>query len=270
MKYLFETLDYSGPHTRKIPRLKKKGNEDEGSRDKIGTAMKTACFTLLFAFITLSPPIEIAAQSTASAVAFTGTWILDKEKTNPGKDFPRQLKSYKITVAENEKLLNVKSEVDGRMEIEISRDRAAGNSDIVSNPSSRSTAPPPAGGVVGTSLGTADAQTANYGGTMALFFTPNEASYKLGGEEVRIEIKKGDKVSGVARVRAKLDKSGNQIQFTTIRVMQTLKGNIEITMREVWKLSKDGKSLRFDRTVETPSARDEITMILVKEPQGPQ
>ena len=46
--------------------------------------------------------------------------------------------------------------------------------------------------------------------------------------------------------------------------MNTMKGDIEITVREVWKLSKDGKSLRFERTVETPSARDEVVMVLAR------
>jgi hypothetical protein len=226
--------------------------------------MKIACFSLLFALISISTVIEVEAQAPPSAAPFTGTWILDKAKTSTSKDFPRKLKSYKITVAEGERLLNVKSEVDGQVEIEISRDRGASNSEIVSNTSSRSSVPPPGGGVSGSSLGNAEAQKISYGGTMALFFTANEASYNLSGEEVKLEIRSGEKVTGVARIRAKLDKSGKQIQFTTIRRMNTLKGDIEITIREVWKLSKDGTSLRFERTVEMPTARDEITMVLAK------
>lgn len=226
--------------------------------------MKSTCLSLLVALISLLAVIEIEAQSPPSVVPFTGTWILDKEKTNTSKDFPRKLKSYRITVDENERILRVKSEVDGTVEIEISRDRAASNSDIVSNTGGRSSAPPPSGGVSGSSLGTAEGQKINYGGTMALFFTPNEATYNLSGEEVKVDIKKGDKVTGVARIKAKLDKSGSQIQFTNIRRMNTIKGDIEITTREVWKLSKDGKSLRFERTVETPTARDEIVMVLTK------
>ena len=228
------------------------------------TIMKIACFSLLFALISLSAPIGTEAQSPPSAAPFIGTWVLDKEKTSTSKDFPRKLNNYKITVAQSENLLNVKSEVDGQVEVEASRDRAASNSDIVSNTSSRSSVPPPPGGVSGSSLGSAEAQKPNYGGTMALLFTTNAATYNLNGDEIKVEIKQGGKVTGVARIRAKLDKSGNQIQFTNIRRMNTAKGDIEITTREVWKLSKDGKSLRFERTVETPSARDQIVMMLAK------
>jgi len=226
--------------------------------------LKPTFFYLFFAIISLSAPVRTEAQSPPSVAAFTGTWTLDMEKTNTSKDFPRKLKGYRITVDENEKILRVKSEVDGRVEIEISRDQAASNSDIVSNTSGRSGAPS-ATGVSSSSLGTVAAtQKLNYGGTMAIFFTPNEATYNLSGEEVKVDIKQGDKVTGVARIKTKLDKSGTQIQFTNVRRMNTLKGDIEITTREVWKLSKDGKSLRFERTIETPTARDEIVLVLIK------
>ncbi|HEV2829093.1 MAG TPA: hypothetical protein VGW76_15965 [Pyrinomonadaceae bacterium] len=208
---------------------------------------------------------EVQDQSpTPSASAFAGTWVLDRENTKTSKDFPRKLKNYKITVVDNELALNVQSEVDGQVEIEVSRDRAPDNSDIVANTASRTTASSSGGPPRSSTQVTPKAQKITYGGTMAVFFTPNNVTYNLSGEEAKFDIKQGDKVTGTARVKAKLDKRGNQIQFTTIRRMITMKGDIEITIREVWKLSKDGKSLKFERTVETPSARDEIVMTLSK------
>ena len=227
--------------------------------------MKIVAGSLLFCLIALAASAEIKAQ-TPSASAFTGTWVLDRENTNTSKDFPRKMKNYKIIVAENESTLNVKSQVDGIVEIEISRDRGSNNSgpEVVSNNASRSSTPPPGGSISGNTLGTAKAEEINYGGTMALFFTPVEANYNLTGEEVKIDLKQGDKVNGSARIKAKLAKAGNQIQFTTIRRQNTMKGDIEITVRETWKLSKDGKQMRFERTVETPTARDQIVMMLAK------
>jgi hypothetical protein len=52
--------------------------------------------------------------------------------------------------------------------------------------------------------------------------------------------------------------------------MKTPNGEMEITTREVWKLAEDGKSLKLQRTVETPNARDEIIMILAKVAEQPQ
>ena len=160
--------------------------------------------------------------------------------------------------------LNVKSEIEGNVEIEILSNRNSDAPEIVSNNASRSSIAPAGGGVSGNTLGSAKAEPINYGGTMALFFTPNNVTYNLNGEEVKLDIKQGDRVTGVARIKAKLDKSGKQIQFTTIRRMTTMKGDIEITVRETWKLSKDGKTIKFDRTVETPTARDQIVMVLAK------
>ena len=225
--------------------------------------MKPAVVSLVLCLVSLVAYGEIQAQSPpVSAAPFAGVWILDKQSTNTTKDFPRKLKNYKITVADNELMLNVKSEVEGQVEIEISRDRARDNSDIVAT--SRAGVAGAGGAVSGNTLGTAKPEEINYGGTMAVFFTPNDVTYNLNGEEAKFDIKQGDKVTGVARIKAKLDKRGNQIQFTTIRRMNTMKGDIEITLREVWKLSKDGKSLKLERTVETPSARDEIVMVLAK------
>ena len=46
--------------------------------------------------------------------------------------------------------------------------------------------------------------------------------------------------------------------------MKTPNGEIEIITREVWKISEDGRSLKLQRTVETPTARDELVMVLDK------
>lgn len=226
--------------------------------------MKRICLSLIFALVFLSPVFALKALAQVSA--FTGAWSLDKEKSDTGKDFPQRLKDYKMQVGEGENLLNVKSQIEGTVEVLPSRDRAASNSDIVSNSGSHTTAASPSG-VSATTSTTAQEGKPNYGGTMALYFTPKEATYNLSGEEVKIEIKQGDKVNGIARVRAKLDKSGKTLKFTTIRRTHTPKGEMEVTVWEVWKLSGDGKSLRLQRTVETPAARDEIVMFLNKSAQ---
>lgn len=222
--------------------------------------MKKICLSLAFAFLFLSPVAGIKAQSQASA--FTGNWVLDRANT-PTKNVPSKLKDYKMAVGESENMLNVKSQIEPSIPIEVSRDRAASNSDIVSNPNNRTTSSA-ANGVSATSSGSTVVEKSSYGGTLALFFTPNEVTYNLGGQEVKVEIKQGDKVNGIARIRAKVDKNGKGLQFTTIRRMRTTTGEMEITTREWWKISDDGKSLRLQRTVETPTARDEISMTLMK------
>src|SRR4029078_12228141 len=137
------------------------------------TVRKMVGGSLLFCLIAFAATVELKAQTPEpSAAAFAGTWVLDRENTNTSKDFPRKMKNYKIIVAENESTLNVKSQVDGTVEIEISRDRGSNNSgpEVISNNASRSSVPPPTGAVSGNTLGTARPEEINYGGTMALFF----------------------------------------------------------------------------------------------------
>lgn len=224
--------------------------------------MKKICFSVMFAVVFLASVAGVKAQSSASA--FTGTWVLDKEKTS-SKDFPKKMQNYRMVVAESENLLNVKSQVEGRVEVEISKDRAADSgpnvtpqSVVGSNTGVRS------GGAVSGPAGVAKS---SYSGTLALFFTPSEVTYKLTGEEVKVELRQGEKVNGHARIKAKLDKSGKTFQVTTFRRMKTQYGEMETTTWESWKLSGDGKSLKFQRTVETPTARDELTMFLSRPAQ---
>ena len=224
------------------------------------TSMKNLFFSVAFALVFLAPITEIKAQSPVAA--FTGGWVLDMEKTT-GKNLPAQLKNYKMLVGESENLLNVKSQALGPLEIIAARG-SSGTPNIVANPRTSSASPT---GVSATTLGSTEAGKANYGGTLALYFTPNEATYNLNGEEVKVELKQGEKVIGIARIKAKLEKNGKTLQFSTIRRMKTPNGEMEIFIREWWKISDDGKSLKMQRTVETPTARDEITMFLMRPPQ---
>ncbi|MEP6925111.1 MAG: hypothetical protein ABI954_11650 [Pyrinomonadaceae bacterium] len=219
--------------------------------------MKKLCFTLVFAFVFLSAIVGIRAQSQVSA--FTGNWILDKEKTSTSKDFPEKLKNYKMMVGGNENALKVKSQIEGKVEIE-----SAGHGKITAVTESASMARGGAAAVSGIESA-GNTGKINYGGTMAIFFTTNDATYNLNGEEVKVETPQG-----LVRVKAKPDKSGKGLQFTTIRRMKTPNGEIEIYIREAWKLSEDGKSLKLQRTIETPTARDEIVMTLAKVAQQPQ
>lgn len=221
--------------------------------------MKKLCFSVMFAGLFLASAVGVRAQDAQpSASAFTGAWVLDKEKTNV-KDFPQKLQNFQMIIAESENLLNVRSQYN-RVEIEVSRDR---NANVGPNISLGTVA----GSTAGQSSGSSGTTTAGqaktgYGGTLALAMTPTAVTYKLDGKEEKVEIKKDDKVIGYARIRAKLDKSGKSLQLTTIRRQKTPYGEMETSTWESWKLSGDGKSLKFQRTVETPTQRDELTMML--------
>ena len=213
--------------------------------------MKIFNFSLVFALVFLSAIPGVKAQAQPSP--FAGNWMLDREKSNTGDNFPEKLKNFKMAVSGDATTLNVKSQVEGNVEV-----RAAGHGAITPVTESASMMRRDAQSVSGTES-SANGGKVNYGGTMALFFTVNNASYNLNGEEVKI-----DTDQGLVRVRAKPDKTGKSVQFTTIRRMKMPKGEMEVTIRETWKLAEDGKTLKLQRMVETPSTRDEIIMFLNK------
>ncbi|HEX8423528.1 MAG TPA: hypothetical protein VF634_08955 [Pyrinomonadaceae bacterium] len=221
--------------------------------------MKKLRFSLIFATLFLTLAVGVQAQTSASA--FTGPWVLDRQKTS-AKDFPQKLQNYKMLVAESENMLKVQSQVEGRVEVETSRDRAR---DVGPNVTPNSVGAP-LGQAAGGGGGPATSKT-SYSGTLALTFTPGQFVYDLSGKEIKVEIMRGEKVNGYARIKAKLDKSGKSLQLSTIRREKMAYGEMETNIWESWKLSEDGKSLKFTRTVETPTVRDELTMFLTRPAQ---
>ena len=211
--------------------------------------MRKICSGLVFALVLISSVIGVKAQSQPSV--FAGNWMLDRERTNTSSDFPQKLKNFKMAINETDKGVNVKSQIDGKVEIQVA---GQGTRVPVTESASRVS-----GGQAGGSSGSSNNERINYGGTMALYFTPGEANYNLNGEEEKIETPQG-----LIRIKAKPDKSGKSLQLTIIRLMKMPRGEMEVITRESWKLSEDGKSLKLHRSVETPSARDQITMILSK------
>lgn len=224
--------------------------------------MKKIYLGMIFALALVSSPAVVSAQETApSAAGFTGTWVMDRVKTGPGA-VPERLLGYRIIVGQNENLLNVKSRAEGNVEV-VAKSSPRGSAGYGENTAGRG-GTPSAAGVSSVSSRPVEAAKANYSGTLALYYTPNEVTYNLSGEEAKVEIMQGDKVSGIARIKAKLDKNGKGLQFSTVRRMRTNYGEVEIIMREAWKLSDDGLVLKLTRTVETPTARDQIIMMLTK------
>lgn len=211
--------------------------------------MKKIRFSLFFAFVLLTAAAGVKAQSQFSA--FAGNWMLDREKTNTSRDFPQKLKNFKMTVSTNETLLNVKSQIEGNVEVQ-----AAGTG--TRTPVTESSKRTGNSATMGDSSSLRSEQS-SFGGTMALFLNVNEVTYKPDGKEEKIETPQG-----VVRLKAKPDKSGKSIEFVIIRRMKMKTGEVEVITREEWKLSEDGKSMKLHRTVQTPDVRDEITMIMTR------
>jgi len=199
------------------------------------------------------------------AAAFSGFWAFDDAKTSKSKDFPEKLKDFKMLVSSDQERLMVKAQV-----VPFIEPRAVGGQSsqvgISSSTASRTSVASPNGN--GVSASSADGGLANasvnYGGTLALYFTAPEITYDLTGKEIKIEPNAGDKVNGTTRIKAKMGKDGKSVELTAIRRLKGPRGETEVTTRETWKLGDDGSTMKFHRTVESPTYRDEISMILDK------
>lgn len=219
--------------------------------------MKKIHFSLFIIVICLIAGKNILAQSTTP---FAGTWQLDKSKTKI-QDLPRQLKDYKLIIAQSENQIGIKNLVDGQIEPQFE------------NQGGTSRAPTSQESIWGDSRQTSSTGLTvkpRYGGSMALsrFFTPNTVTYNLDGKEVEIDIVQNEQVIGTAKTRAKPEKDGKSIKITTIRRMKTLKAaqtEMLIYVRERWDILDDGKSLRYVKTIDLPSATDEVTLYFSKD-----
>lgn len=200
-----------------------------------------------------SAALGIKAQTPVTA--YVGNWMLDKEKTAMSKDFPQKLKNYKMAVSGTEDAFNVRNQIEGVVEIE-----SAGHGIVTPVTESASMARGGAAAAPGIESSGSGTGRVNYGGTMALtLFREKNATYNLNNTEIKTDTEQGQ-----VRIKAKAEKGGKSLQFVTIRRVPTQRGEMEITIREVWKIADDGKSMKFQRIVETPTARDEINMVLSK------
>jgi hypothetical protein len=209
--------------------------------------------------------LSLAVSAQADHSGLKGTRALDRERTDVNNDLPENLKDFRMLVSSDQERLMVKAQVVGSVQ---PRTKEQGNALAggLSTQGSRTTSTSP-NGVMATSGSTASASPlqASYGGTLAIYFTAPEITYDLSGKEVRVEPAPGDRVNGATRIRAKVSKDGKSLELTVIRKMKGSQGEAEITTRERWKLSDDGKTLQFHRTVQTPATRDNIDMTLAKQ-----
>jgi hypothetical protein len=213
-----------------------------------------------FSILTLVLGLFLTASvnySQTSDGAFVGTWTLNTVKTKM-QDFPREFRGYKIVLDQNAESLNIKNFVEGAIEPRFKDDnrRAATTQESIWGDSKQA-----------SSSGLTVKPT--YGGSMALskIFTPVELAYSLDGKEKNVDILQNGEVIGTAKTKAKLNKEGTSLEVTIVRKMKTMRaGQTEMTIyvREKWDVIEDGKALKYSKTVELPSARDDIILFFNK------
>jgi hypothetical protein len=193
-----------------------------------------AVFTLLISIgavsaqdTTAKPAETPKPAETAKPVDFSGKWVLDVSKSK--LDERARIEAMTLTVTQTEKELKTLSDVK----------RTPPRNDMT-----------PGGGRGGIGGGIA--------GT-----GPETRTFSLDGKETSQETASGGIPTPPLKLKAELKKDGT-VQLSVVRKISGPMGEAEITTRETWSLSADGKILTIDREMNTPRGNNTSKLVLTK------
>jgi hypothetical protein len=181
----------------------------------------------------------------AALASFSGTWVLDKAKSEGLLQQWQNLESYTMIVAQDDKQVTVENKI------------VAG-----ARPSSE---PGSAGGENGGTGGRREGRSGGQGdrgGRRGFGMGLPVATYKLDGTETRIESAGGR--GGGATLKGQLKDGGKVLELTTSRTFNFQGSESTRTTLERWELLDGGKTLKVRRTTDTPQGTRESTLVFNK------
>ncbi len=219
---------------------------------------------------------------------FSGTWLLDKEKT---RDLPPQLESYTLIVTQDDQQITIKTKVAGSLRPAAAPGGGRGSGGGFpgagrgggypggrmggglpgERPGDEFPGATPGGGPGG--IGFPSGRGGGFPDTpmpganpalrgRALGMVIPQVSYNLDGKETETEL--GDRTPGLARLKAKWKKDGKVLELSVVRRLDFQGNQMTITTKEQWELSEDGKVLKLRRTVSLPMGSDEVKLVFNK------
>lgn len=202
----------------------------------------------------------VRAQTRAD---FSGTWALDMKKT---RDVPPDLKAYTLTVKQEGQQLTYETKVEG--DPNPAKPGPAGSHDAqtVGPPAhpTASSAGIPSGNTPTNENGpgTSNSRTVLAPGR-AMAMVIRHLTCTLDGKEVTREI--GGASPGQIRRKAFWRKGEKTIELDIARDFDVQGRNFTSTVKELWELSDDGKTLKIKRTVNLLAGWDEATLVFIKQ-----
>ncbi len=223
---------------------------------------------------------------------FSGKWVLDMQKTH---DVPARLQSYKMNVTQTDRQITVESKVKG--ELRPARVAEGGGSPGgdeggggYPGGGQRGGGYPgggypgggyPGGGYPGGGMprvgfpgggrfpgGRRGGYPGGPGGlreqmrkSMAFAMVTPIATYNLDGSSSTMQVEKP--IPGSETLKAGWKKKGHQLDLS--RVENLRGGERSIKVQEQWMLSKDGRTLDVQRSVDTPRGSTKVKMIFSRE-----
>jgi len=219
----------------------------------------------------------VQAKQPSKPTDFSGNWVLSFGET---KNPPAGLQHYSMVVNQDEQQLKVNTSLEGDLQATPNTPNSGGNSGGTSGgypggrrggmgggmgmPGGIGVGMP--GGGMGMPRGGGGRPRSegpsSQGYVAAYKLYPPSAVYKLDGSESTAQL--GDAEQTNATSKAEREKNGEVLKLSLVGNGDSGQGGGKIQVKEQWKLSEDGKSLKVDRTIKSPEGSGTVHLVFSK------
>ena len=193
----------------------------------------------------------------AASANFSGTWVLDKAKSEGLPQQWQNLESYTMVVTADDKQVTVENKIVGGARPGSEPGGAAGESGSIGGGRGEN------GGMGGARREGRAGGQGGRGGGRGFGMGMAVATYKLDGTETKIESAGGRGVA--ATLRGQLKEGGKVLELTNTRTFNFQGNETTRTTLERWELLDGGKTLKVRRTTDTPQGTRESTLVFNKQ-----
>jgi hypothetical protein len=200
---------------------------------------------------------------------FSGTWVLDKSKSDGLPPQLQNVESYTMVVTQDDKQLTVENKIAGGArggdqnsasgENNPPRDRDSQDGSMTGG-RRRGGFGGQGGGQAG---GQAGGQGGGRGGRGGMGMGMGTATYKLDGSESRVESAGGR--GGAATLKAQWKDGGKVLELTNSRTFNVQGNDMTRAVKDRWELTDGGKTLKVKRSVDGMQGSQESTLVFSKQ-----
>ena len=192
----------------------------------------------------------------AASTNFSGTWVLDKTRSQGLSPQIANVESYTMIVTQDEQQLTVETKVTGGGR-PGGGTPGAGRRPEGANGEQR---PEGAGGQGGGRRSEGGGRGGRGGGFGMGMPT---ATYKLDGTENKIESTGGR--GGAATLKAQWKDGGKSLELSNSRTFNVQGNEMTRTTKDRWELTDGGKTLRVKRSTDSPQGSQESTLYFTRQ-----
>jgi hypothetical protein len=194
--------------------------------------------------------VSIANSTPAN---FSGTWVLDKNKSDGLDRQLQNVESYTMIVTQDDNQLTVENKIVGGARPDREQKGASGEPP----------APEDRGMGRGRRQGGFGGQGGGRGGRGGMGMGMGSATYKLDGSETKIESSNGR--PGSATLKAQWKDNGKALELTNTRSFNMQGNDMSRTIRDRWELADGGKTLKVKRSVDGSQMAQESTLVFSRQ-----